>query len=335
MSLSAHSAGGDLGQRLAGNPIGVLVWLVAGVAAFSLAFPQMAAAAVQNSPDAARRVWGWQHPAALGAKCAHGLRVHLPDAASAEGLREGAARFGDVGADVRRRGRRRRRCGRGRRRARAGVALPGAGRRRGGRAGRHDGRPRQPPLARRLAAACDGRAEGQGAGAERYRRQRAAGRADRRDARELRRRREGRADQRGADCHAVRHRARAGRSRRATSSSATRTTSRSSTANGMQKTRTEEVSRTRVRVQQITSLANDMALALAAPSIRIEAPVPGQAGAWHRGAEHEQVAGDAAERRRERRRFRRRHRRARSRWRWARASRASRSSPTWRGCRTC
>ncbi|MFC1899595.1 DNA translocase FtsK [Chloroflexota bacterium] len=40
--------------------------------------------------------------------------------------------------------------------------------------------------------------------------------------------------------------------------------------------KTEEVSRTRVKVDRITSLANDMALALAAPSIRIEAPVPGK-----------------------------------------------------------
>ena len=40
--------------------------------------------------------------------------------------------------------------------------------------------------------------------------------------------------------------------------------------------RLEEVSRTRVRVERITSLANDLALALAAPSIRIEAPVPGK-----------------------------------------------------------
>jgi S-DNA-T family DNA segregation ATPase FtsK/SpoIIIE len=37
-----------------------------------------------------------------------------------------------------------------------------------------------------------------------------------------------------------------------------------------------EVSRTRVKVERITSLANDLALALAAPSIRIEAPVPGK-----------------------------------------------------------
>lgn len=40
--------------------------------------------------------------------------------------------------------------------------------------------------------------------------------------------------------------------------------------------RLEEVSKTRVKVDRITSLANDLALALAAPSIRIEAPVPGK-----------------------------------------------------------
>lgn len=44
---------------------------------------------------------------------------------------------------------------------------------------------------------------------------------------------------------------------------------------GSYETRLEEVSRTRVRVERITSLSNDLSLALAAPSIRIEAPVPG------------------------------------------------------------
>jgi len=38
----------------------------------------------------------------------------------------------------------------------------------------------------------------------------------------------------------------------------------------------KEVSKTRVKVERITSLANDLTLALAAPSIRIEAPVPGK-----------------------------------------------------------
>jgi S-DNA-T family DNA segregation ATPase FtsK/SpoIIIE len=41
--------------------------------------------------------------------------------------------------------------------------------------------------------------------------------------------------------------------------------------------RLEEVSKTRVKVERITSLANDLALALATPSIKIEAPVPGKA----------------------------------------------------------
>jgi len=45
--------------------------------------------------------------------------------------------------------------------------------------------------------------------------------------------------------------------------------------NGNVKARAEEVSRTRVKVERISSLANDLALALAASSIRIEAPVPG------------------------------------------------------------
>jgi S-DNA-T family DNA segregation ATPase FtsK/SpoIIIE len=45
---------------------------------------------------------------------------------------------------------------------------------------------------------------------------------------------------------------------------------------GRIRVRQEEVARTRVKVERISSLANDLALALAAPSIRIEAPIPGQ-----------------------------------------------------------
>jgi S-DNA-T family DNA segregation ATPase FtsK/SpoIIIE len=40
--------------------------------------------------------------------------------------------------------------------------------------------------------------------------------------------------------------------------------------------RQQEISKTRVKVERISSLANDLALALAAPSIRIEAPIPGK-----------------------------------------------------------
>ena len=46
---------------------------------------------------------------------------------------------------------------------------------------------------------------------------------------------------------------------------------------GRARTERVEQGRTRVRVNRITALQNDLALALAAPSLRIEAPVPGRA----------------------------------------------------------
>lgn len=45
---------------------------------------------------------------------------------------------------------------------------------------------------------------------------------------------------------------------------------------GHTRVRQEEISKTRIKVERINSLANDLALALAAPTIRIEAPIPGQ-----------------------------------------------------------
>ena len=47
-------------------------------------------------------------------------------------------------------------------------------------------------------------------------------------------------------------------------------------ANGEQRVSEVEVSRTRIRVNRITQLQNDLALALATPALRIEAPVPGK-----------------------------------------------------------
>jgi len=46
--------------------------------------------------------------------------------------------------------------------------------------------------------------------------------------------------------------------------------------NGNPLVHAEEISRTRVKVERITGLSNNLALALAAPSVRIEAPVPGK-----------------------------------------------------------
>ncbi len=46
--------------------------------------------------------------------------------------------------------------------------------------------------------------------------------------------------------------------------------------NGAPLQKVTEISRTRIRVNRITALQNDLALALAAPALRIEAPVPGK-----------------------------------------------------------
>ncbi|MDZ4278801.1 MAG: DNA translocase FtsK, partial [Dehalococcoidia bacterium] len=60
--LSEVTAGGDAGRLLAGNPIGILVWLAAGAAAFWLILPQGAAALGRGGVAGARTVWGWRLP---------------------------------------------------------------------------------------------------------------------------------------------------------------------------------------------------------------------------------------------------------------------------------
>ena len=62
-------------------------------------------------------------------------------------------------------------------------------------------------------------------------------------------------------------------------------------AKGAPKTKQVEVSRTRIRVNRITALQNDLALALAAPALRIEAPVPGKPMVGSRSAEPHDLDG--------------------------------------------
>ena len=88
-----------------------------------------------------------------------------------------------------------------------------------------------------------------------------------------------------------------------------------------------------LRVSRIMSLADDLAIALAVPSVRIVAPIPGKTTV---GIE---VPNDHRDRRpagrRDRRRRRQNRRNAASRFSWARTSRASRWSSTWPRCPTC
>lgn len=50
-------------------------------------------------------------------------------------------------------------------------------------------------------------------------------------------------------------------------------------------TRYELIPEQGVKVSRITGLSDDIKLSLAASDIRIEAPIPGKAASWYRGAE--------------------------------------------------
>jgi S-DNA-T family DNA segregation ATPase FtsK/SpoIIIE len=274
VSLSAHSAGGDLGNRLAGHPIGLLVWLAAGIGAFSLAFPQMAAAGVQNSPAAMRRAWSWQIPQRAARNARTAFEFIFPTRPAPQGSvkvpldSEMWARTSGAVADAEIDDEEEEEPvqaslfpemeqqdedapsetmdDRGNRRSRDGWQLPAMDvlvDKAPAATGTADNAQRAALIEETLASF-------------------------------------------GVDAKVVQ----VNEGPTVTQFGIepgweikTRTVIERDKdnkpiidSNGMQKTRTEEVSRTRVRVQQITSLANDMALALAAPSIRIEAPVPGK-----------------------------------------------------------
>ncbi len=60
--VSEHSLGGELGRQFAGNPFGIIAWVCISIAAFAVAFPTLAASAIQNTPYYAQTVWDWQIP---------------------------------------------------------------------------------------------------------------------------------------------------------------------------------------------------------------------------------------------------------------------------------
>ena len=88
-----------------------------------------------------------------------------------------------------------------------------------------------------------------------------------------------------------------------------------------------------LRLCKITGLADDLAIALRVPSVRIVAPIPGKNTVGHRSAQRRAAAGPPA--RGDRRGQRQGRRRCGSRSSWARTSPATRWSSTWPRCRTC
>ncbi len=276
VSLAGHTAGGDLGHQLAGNPLGVLIWLAIAVAAFSLAWPQGGVTIVRNTPSAAQTVWRWRLPQRATHSAKSAFEFIFPTRPAPQGSVKvplDSVMWAQTSG--------------------AAVAEP-----------EETAEPAPEPVQAQLfpedEAADDTEDGGVTIDARGHRRSRdgwqlpamdlladkappEAGTADNVLRAELI---EETLASFGVDAKVVQ----INEGPTVTQFGIepgweikTRTVIERDKDNkpvidkdGLQKTRIEEVSRTRVRVQQITSLANDMALALAAPSIRIEAPVPGK-----------------------------------------------------------
>ncbi len=275
VSMSEHTLGGDLGHRLAGNPLGVLVWLLAGITAFALAFPAMASSGVQSAPVYARTAWDWRLPHRAARSARKSFEFIFPTKPAPTGSVQvpidsamwarGSGAVAEADEDIE----------------------------------EEDDAPVQAELFPELDEEADGD-EGVVVDELGKRRSRDGWHLPAMDLL---------VDKAPVEIDTAPNAQRAALIEETLASFGvdakvvqvnegptvtqfgiepgwevkTRTVIERDRENkpvldkdGRQKTRVEEVSRTRVRVQQITSLANDMALALAAPSIRIEAPVPGK-----------------------------------------------------------
>jgi S-DNA-T family DNA segregation ATPase FtsK/SpoIIIE len=295
--LDDVTAGGDLGHLLAGSPLGILVWLVSGAAAFTVVTPQGARATASAAAAGGRAVWGWRLPARAWTSARALVELIFPmrtpprgaekvpletviwaqEAAPQPAIEELEAPFEDVEepAEVEEIDEAQE----------EEPALPG-----------DNGRQQMLPLDGEEDAAAG---EEEAAPPKRRRRGRGGWQLPPLDLLLDVAPQEGEVDNDararliadtlasyGVDARVVQVnegptvtqfgiepgwevRTRQVAERDATGRPLLE-------RSGQPKVHTEEVSRTRVRVNQITALANDLALALAAPSLRIESPVPGK-----------------------------------------------------------
>ena len=276
VDLGETSAGGDLGRLLTGGWLLGLAWLATLPAAFALLWPRTAARLLRATP-ARSRATGSGSGATDHARRRQASRRGC--AATAIRASRSPRRTTPSSSFARRSGEARRTHRR--ERGRPGGGNPaGGGRGRGPRSRPDPDGPRArgrrvAALQRRLAASADRAAARERAGPGRAAGQRAARRADRRDLASF-----------GVEVSVAeindgptvtQFGLEPGWDVR------TRTVVERDAGGGplldeegQPRTKQVEISRTRIRVNRITSLQNDLALALAAPALRIEAPVPGK-----------------------------------------------------------
>jgi hypothetical protein len=77
-SLAVVSAGGEFGEALVGEPLGVVVWLMTGAIFVALAWPRAAMATLERTPGAVATVWQWRIPQRMASGLAAVLDFAFP-----------------------------------------------------------------------------------------------------------------------------------------------------------------------------------------------------------------------------------------------------------------
>ena len=280
--LDEVTAGGDLGHLMAGHPVGIIVWLAAGIAAFAVISPEGAATALHGIGVAARTAWGWRVPQRTWGLARALVNLVFPTRPPAEGAPKVPldsvirAQHADADGDL----------------DEATVAEPPP-------ASAEEAAPSDIGEQAPLPMNGDAPDELETASADEPRKAQDGWQLPPLDVLVDVNPQEGQPDNSARGHLIVETLASFGVDVRVIQVNegptvtqfgiepgwevkTRRVPERDASGrpvlerDGTPKVRTEEVSRTRVRVNQITGLANDLALALAAPSLRIESPVPGK-----------------------------------------------------------
>src|SRR6266545_5386298 len=77
-SLSAVSAGGEFGEALVSEPLGVALWLLTGAIVIAIAWPRAAIATLERTPGAVATVWQWRIPQHMASGLAAVLDFAFP-----------------------------------------------------------------------------------------------------------------------------------------------------------------------------------------------------------------------------------------------------------------
>jgi hypothetical protein len=92
VNIDEVTAGGDLGHLLVSSPLGVLVWLASGIAAFWVISPSGFMAVARWLGESARAVWSWRLPQRAWVSARSAFELIFPTRPPAEGRKRNTTR---------------------------------------------------------------------------------------------------------------------------------------------------------------------------------------------------------------------------------------------------